>query len=485
MGLLFRVEGNIPEASKYLRMSLKLGFSAVAANNLETVEGKVDGLIAADAEHVDEDSTGGIKISDVLPFPYGDGQTAKGSGSGKLQFAAAPDFFSVSLPRIAEADTKDEFLNYDLAKKAEFEAANDALYQTMQQMDAIPPVPISEGETVTYPRNYEPEVFALLDLERIFARRYLVRSQKFGKRFQNEVHLPVADKFFALVKQNQADIQQCNRNEPCERAAASKFCNLKKENIKGFNGQFQTLWTKYVQAQRDDLKSYYDFAAPWLREIKNQKLNDFMNQRREFFIKASDPIEELGVWGMYSSDVGNNWSNECPDPPDTDHTPPADLGEYRKLKVFPEPYGSCHVPQYKLSGGYGPLSAATEATCDSLKFEFSAFGVYGGADRKFGDKESDDITTVHIGYGFKKAFAVDAGGVTLGAKVGYYASFRDGSMTDQGIEEVGKIDGTIGNAKVGAIKNQIFKLETIQISAESGSRSPGTSPVKFNSFLDH
>jgi hypothetical protein len=86
------------------------------------------------------------------------------------------------------------------------------------------------------------------------------------------------------------------------------------------------------------------------------------------------------------------------------------------IKVFPEPYGTCHVPQYKLSGGYGSLSAATEAICDSLKVEFSAFGVYGGVDRKFGEKESDDVTTFYIGYGFKKALAVDVGGITRGAR---------------------------------------------------------------------
>ena len=487
MGLLFRVEGNIPESSKYLRMSLKLGFSASAANNLAIVESKVDGLIAADAEHIDEDSTNGIKISDVLQFPYTDGQNSKGSGSGKLQFAKAPDFFNVSLPQIAEAEIKGEFLNYDLAKKAEFKSANDALYEAQQQLAPISPAPIRDGETVIYPRSYEPEVFALVDLERIFARRYLVRSQKFEKRFQNEVHLPVNDKFFALEKQSKIEYQACGGNNSCERAVDSKFCNLKKDNIKGFNGQFQTLWTKYVQAQRDDLKSYYDFAAPWLREIKDAKLNQFMNQRREFFIRASDPIEEkAGIWEVYSNDVGNNWSNVCPDPPETDHTPPADLGEYRKLKVFPEPYGSCHVPQYKYAGGIGVFGAATEATCDSLKVEFSVIGIYGGVDRKFGASEKDDVTTLRFGYALKSAIATSpVGGATVGVKFGDYVSFRDGAIVDSGVEATGKIDGSLGNANVGNVKNQIVKLESIQISGESGPRTAGNPAVKFNSVLDN
>ena len=498
MGLLFRVEGNIPEASKYLRMSLKLGFSGVAANNLSLVEGKVDGLIAADAEHVDEDSTGGVKISDVLQFPYADGQISNGSSSGKLELARAPEFFSVSLKRIADGNMKNEFLRYDELKKAEFKTANDALYEAQQQLDEFPPAPVREGNAVVYPRNYEPEVFALLDLEHIFARRYLVRLQKLGKRFQNEIHLPVVDKFFAAQKQFISEAQQCNHDNSCEKAADAKFCNLKLENIKSVNGSFQTLWTKYVQAQREDLKSYYDFAAPWLREIKDAKLNKFMNQRREFFIKASDPIEELGIWGPYQVDVGNNWSDKCGDPHYHEEPPPPDIYSAKKLKVYPEPYGACHVPQYRYGGGVGLFSAMTEATCDSLKVEFSYNGGYLGAERKFGNTENDDVTTYRTGYNLKSVFLEsDISKASVGVKGGVYLSTRNGQVVDYGVEAAGKIDSQIGSTKVdkndekngeidfGSLKNPALKLESVQISLESGPRSPGNPAVKFNSVVGH
>jgi len=95
MGLLYRVEGNIPEASKYLRMCLKNGYSAVAANNLGLVEGKVDGVIATNAEGIEAESTSGMKLSDVMEFPYAD--SGSNSANGKLNLTEAPDFFSVSV----------------------------------------------------------------------------------------------------------------------------------------------------------------------------------------------------------------------------------------------------------------------------------------------------------------------------------------------------------------------------------------------------
>jgi len=93
--------------------------------------------------------------------------------------------------------------------------------------------PVRNGDSVIYPRSYEPEAYALIDMEHIFARRHLLRYAKFSKRFQNEVHLPVVDKFFALEKQFQAEYQQCNRNEPCQDAARRKVCRLRIDNIKG------------------------------------------------------------------------------------------------------------------------------------------------------------------------------------------------------------------------------------------------------------
>jgi tetratricopeptide (TPR) repeat protein len=480
MGLLFRVEGNVPEASKYLRMCLKNGFSAVAANNLMLVEGKVDGVIASSPDNLEADSTNGMKLSDVLVFPYQDNQTGQTSTDAKLQFADTPDFFSVSIKRVSEANIRNEFRDFEYAKKDEFKAALEALYQAEKQLDPIRPAPIQTGDTTVYPRSYELEVFALVDMEHVFARRHLLRFAKVNKHFQNEIHLPVSDKFFALETAFENEYKQCNRDEACQDAAKRKICRARVENIKGVNGSFQTLWTRYVQEERADLKRYYELAAPWIREIKNEKLNRYMNQRREFFIKAADPLEELGFWGNWEADVINNWSDDCGQDP----TPVSTGNNLRGLKVFPEPYGSCHVPQYKFSGGIGILSAATEATCDYLKFEFSAFGVYGGFDRKFGGKESDDVTGFHFGLGFKEGFSNSAGGVNAVAKVGYYTSFRDGEMIDHGVEGVAKIDGGIGNANTGTVKDQIIKLETVQISAESGPRSDGSSPIKFASAFD-
>ena len=483
MGLLFRVEGNVPEAQKYLRMSLKKGFSIVAAKNLMLVDGKVDAVIASNPDSIEADSTDGMKLSDVLEFPS---KSASVSSDGKLAFADTPDFFNVTLAAVDHAEVKNEFLNYDLTKKAEFKSANDALYQAQQQLDRIRPAPIRTGDTTIYPRSYEAEVFALVDMERIFARRHLLRRLKMGKRFNGEIHLPIVDKNTAAERQFQSEYQQCSRNEPCQEAAARKRCRAEIEIIKGFNGSFQTLWTKYVQEDRADLKRFYEMETPWLREIKDDKLRAFMNLRREFFIKAAEVVEELGVWGTWARDVHNNWTDDCGQEP-----PPKNTGNSLRhpLKVFPDPSGECHVPTWSLGAGVGPFSASTTATCTKFELEFSAFDVYAGFDKKFGDKESDDITTYHLGISESVGLKAKIGETNIGElngalKSGVYVSTRNGEVVDHGFD--GSVEGELSAGNENLItKGNEQKLANWKISGESGPRSDGSSPVNFNSVLDN
>jgi Flp pilus assembly protein TadD len=500
MGLLFRVEGNEPEASKYLRMAMRTGFSAPAARNLALIEGKIDGVIASAPDSLDENSAPGMKLSDVMVFPSG-GDSDKGdtggatqAGQGKLELANSPDFFSPSIRRVDDGHLKDEFLRYDEEKKAALKDELNELERARQQVGPLTLPPVRSGDAITYPRSFEYEAYALADMEHIFARRHLLRYAKFAKKFQNEIHLPVTDKFFDLEKQFQAENKACARNEPCQDAAGRKVCRARVDNIKGKNGSFQALWTKYVQDERADLKRYFDLATPWLREIKDPKLNHYMNLRRRLFIRAADPIEELGVWGTWEADVLNNWSNDCGVDP-----PPADTGNYlrNKLKVFPEPYGSCHVPVYKFSGGVGFLSAATEATCDSLKVEFGAFGIVGSAETKFGEKESDDVTTFRLGTGVKEGFSgkigdVDLGGVEVGAKGNYYIKTRDGAIIDNGVEGSAKAEGTIGNEGEGILKGYLPTTTIgmggkIQVGAESGPQVSGSDEpaIDFGGVAEH
>ena len=483
LGLLFRVEGNVPEAQKYLRMSLKKGFSIAAAKNLMLVDGKVDAVIAANPESVEADSTAGMRLSDVLEYPS---KTAPTSSDGKLEFADTPDFFNVSLAAVDHAEVKDLFLRYDETKKAEFQSANNAFYQAQQQLAPIRSAPIRNGNTVAYPRSYEAEVFALTDMERIFSRRHLLRQTKMGKRFEGEIHLPIVDKYTAAERTFQSDYQQCARNEPCQDAAARKRCRAEVEIIKSFNGSFQILWAKYVQEDRADLKRFYEMETPWLREIADEKLRGFMNQRREFFIKAADAVEELGVWGTWARDVHNNWSDDCGQDP-----PPKNTGNSLRhtLKVFPDPSGECHVPTWSLGAGVGPFSASTTATCTKFELEFSAFDVYAGFDKKFGDKESDDITSYHLGIsesvGLKAEIGkTDRGELNGAIKSGVYVSFRNGEMVDHGFD--GSIEGEASLGNEGLItKGNEQKLANWKISGEEGPRSDGSSPINFTSVLDN
>ena len=483
MGLLFRVEGNVPEAQKYLRMSLKKGFSIAAATNLMLVDGKVDAVIATNPESIEADSTAGMRLTDVLEYPSKDAPT---SSDGKLEFADTPDFFNISLSAVDHAEVRNDFLRYDEAKKAEFKSANDALYQAQQQLAPFRSAPIRDGNTTTYPRSYEAEVFALVDMERIFSRRHLLRQLKMGKRFDGEIHLPIVDKHAAAERSFQSDYQQCSRNEPCQDAAGRKRCRAEIEIIKGFNGSFQTLWAKYIQDDRADLKRFYELETPWLREIKDEKLRAFMNQRREFFIKAADAVEELGFWGTWARDVHNNWSDDCGQEP-----PPKNTGNSLRhtLKVFPEPSGACHVPTWQLGAGVGPFSASTTATCTKFELEFSAFDVYAGFDKKFGDKETDDITTYHLGIsesvGLKaKIGETDRGELNGAIKSGVYLSTRNGEMVDHGFD--GSIEGeaSAGNEDL-ITKGNEQKLANWKISGESGPRSDGSSPINFTSVLDN
>jgi tetratricopeptide (TPR) repeat protein len=475
MGLLFRVEGNLNEASKYLRLSLRSGFSGVAARNLTLIEGKADAVIATSPETANADDIPGMRLSDVQQFPYPDTQASSGPAAGKLQFAAAPDFFSPSVARVYQGHVKNEFLQYGSQKKVEFKAANEALYQAQKELDPLRPPPIRSGNSITYPRSYEPEAFALVDLDHIFSRRHLLREAKFTKRFQTEIHQPVVDKFFALQKQFEAEYRACNRDDACQAAATRRVCRLRVSSIQTFNGPFQTLWAKYVQEDRADLQRYFDYATPWLGEIKNPKLNRYMNMRREFLIKAADAAEEVGVWGIWEADVNNNWSPDCGTDP-----PPANSGNFlrNKLKVFVEPYGGCHVPTGKAGGGVGIISASIEATCDSLKVEFGVAGIIGSAETKFGEKESDDVTTFRIGTGVKAGATlqigdVELGNVEVGAKASYFISTQNGSLIDHGVEGSAKAEGTIGNGGEGLLEG-VLPTATLglsgkaQISAESG-----------------
>jgi Flp pilus assembly protein TadD len=475
MGLLFRVEGNLSEASKYLRLSLRSGFSGVAARNLTLIEGKADAVITTNPETANADDIPGMRLSDVQQFPYPDTQASSGSAAGKLQFQDTPDFFSSSIARVYQGHMKNEFLQYGSQKRAEFKAVNEALYQAQKELDPLRPPPIRSGNSITYPRSYEPEAFALVDLDHIFSRRHLLRAAKFTKRFQTEIHQPVVDKFFALEKQFEAEYRGCNRDNRCQDAAARKVCRARVDNIKSGNGSFQSLWAKYVQEDRADLQRYFDYATPWLREIKDQKLNRYMNLRREFFIKAADAAEEVGVWGIWEADVNNNWTPDCGTEP-----PPANSGNFlrNKLKVFVEPYGTCHVPTGKAGGGVGIISASIEATCDSLKVEFGVAGIVGSAETKFGDKESDDVTTFRIGTGVKAGATLQVGDVELGnlevgAKGSFFISTQNGTVIDHGVEGAAKAEGTIGNGGEGLLEG-VLPTATLglsgkaQISAESG-----------------
>ena len=474
LGLLYRVEGNLPEASRYLRMCLRNGFSPVAAKNVSLIEGKGDVVIVTNPETANQDEIPGMRLSDILEFPFRD------KTKGKLDLANAPDFFSASLKRVSQANRQSEFLRFHDEKREELKVLFDQLKDRQSALDDLRPAPIQNGETIVYPRSYELEAYALIDMERIFGRRHLLRYAKFIKRFQKEIKEPLVQKYSLDYKAENTEYAACGTNEDCKEAALRKFCRAKVLSISTYNPTFQGLWEKYVQEERADLRLYADLSAPWLREIENKKLNDYLNLRREIFIKGNDPLEHLGVWGDWEGLVINRWSDDCgqdPTPADAKNS----LG--RKLKVFPEPYGTCHVPTWKITAGIGILSFTSEATCDSVKLEFSAFGVYSGVDRKFGDKESDDVTTMHIGLGEKAALPVP-GTVNLVGKLGVYISGRNGEMIDYGVEGVAKAERVSDLPAEIINKTELAKFSEIKISGASGPRDDGTSPINFTSFLD-
>ncbi len=116
-----------------------------------------------------------------------------------------------------------------------------------------------------------------------------------------------------------------------------------------------------------------------------------MNRRREFFIKAADAVEELGVWGTWARDVYINWSDECGQDP-----PPKNTGNSLRhtLKVFPDPSGACHVPTWQVGAGVGPFSASTTVTCTKFELEFSAFDVYIGFDKNSAIKKTATLRVI-------------------------------------------------------------------------------------------
>lgn len=477
LGLLYRVEGNAQEASKYLRMCLKQGYSRSAAKNLREVENKYDVLITQSADDsTDPESVPGMRLSEIYEFPY----PAPQGADDKLVFPDPPDFYSGSVKKVFDAHNKALFVEYGRQMDESLRRKNERLKSLEATLDPISPAPVYDGDTVIYPRSYEAEAYALMDMETVFMRRHLLRFVKFTRKMNTEVTGQARNKYYNLFNQFMREGTECNRDQDCEVAARRRFCLAKMNTLLTFNPGFQGIWQKYLKEEREDLRRYYKLAAPWLAEIGDKKLNEYLNLRREIAIQITDPVESNSIWQEWEGIVDADYSADCgsePTPADTKNS----LG--RNLKVFPEPYGTCHVPTWKLTAGIAILSFTSEATCDSVKLEFSAFGVYSGLDRKFGEKESDDVTTLHIGFGEKAALPVP-GTVNLVGKLGVYVSGRNGQMSDYGVEGVAKAERVSDLPGEMFNKTELAKFSEIKISGSSGPRDDGSSPINFTSVLD-
>ena len=191
------------------------------------------------------------------------------------------------------------------------------------------------------------------------------------------------------------------------------------------------------------------------------KLNEYLNYERETVVRGA-VVLQLGGWVNACIGISNAIDEamivkrECVG---KNLTTLGIMGngdvKIKPLKTWPEP---CNVP----TGNYGSskYGATLSMTCDELKVSLG-MGVKINWDTKFGANETQDETKISISTGWEKGTSKDViidghkvgeTGIGAEANIDAFVTFKNGHVTDMGVEGTAKISGEAGvksgNSKV-------------------------------------
>jgi|GEM_PF-6809371 len=471
LGTLAQVEHDSATASKYLLASLLRHFSPTAAKaEAKNKQAPMQRRAKEEAEKIkqnpiskpqppastepeDPDTYEGARWADAIWSPFDQPRQS-------FDKPPVPDFIDGAIAKASQEGKNDE--HYYAARTTLVNAQGEAFMRALAALpeDPLHPAPRVEGGQTVYPRSYEKEVFALRDLERMVILRSGIIRQNFDK-----------EQTYLFSVGHGIEIDNMGKADSCPPFAA--FSNAS-------HATYYQSWQAMYARTLPELDKYYRYSAYWIQAIADPKIREEENERRAYVVRALYHTLILD-WGGWSSFINPGPCGSDKPKPEARGTVDELTAKNGKLKIFPEPYGSCHVPTGSIDGGF----IALDATCESLKLTLKGEILKFSAERKFGEKESDDITTFRVTAGAEKALDLKLNGVKygtgkLGAEVSYFIQTQNGHVLDQGVDSqigfTGKINA--GDDTQIVIKGGIDG----RITAESGAKvSPQNASVSLSS----
>jgi tetratricopeptide (TPR) repeat protein len=444
LGILAQAEKDFRTADKYLRANLLRRFSPAGAKAIKkNDEAKRSEKTRQEAEEIKNDpntynpkpvppgapvnpeSVDGARWSDAIWSPFD-------KPSQTFERLPVPDFINGDIETAHREGKNDK--DYYLARRAVVSQESAAFTRAMQSLpdDVLRPQPRVEGNSIVFPRSYEKEFYALRDLENVFYRRSAIRFQNFDKQ-RNYI--------FALSQDwNGAWTKGISGAEVCRRHLRYSLGN---------HATYYQNWQEFYQKSLDDMDKFYRASAFWIQRIVNPQLREYANLRRDVIIRLHYH-HLLASWGSWSSFIRTTPCEQV-DNPQSRWTVEQLVAKNGKLKIFAEPNGDCHVPTGNVDAGF----IALDADCEKLKITFGA-GAKISLERKFGEKEADDVTTFRIAGGISKSLDINLKGETIGSIEGkaegsYFIQAQNGRVIDHGAEGTIGVEGKIGDADVAEI----------------------------------
>ncbi len=431
LGFLAQCRGDNIEAAKFARRSLKNKYLSIAAATLNSAEGDIndDSGAAGGADENGNSTTAGP------PKPQAPGtgkdftaheepfKNPRGTEPGGLEWKDAPvdkdvERFIATDPTVQawinQVNSRMEKASTDLAN-----AATDMATTTGGSGKHDPNVLI-------YPNTYEKETFVLNDLERIFDARIRKITDEYAREFARLLPAP-------------------------DPSGPPPSCLTGRPKAKTLHNQFFILWKGTWEKLRKELNDYHAFAAPWLADIHDPKLNALENASSDIFVRSQEAAmaSTLQQWSIQIADLWAPTDDRCDRHPS--ETVPFQ-GTLQTLKKFPE---KCYAPNI-----YMTVEVVTlETTCESLKIELGGKILAASAEYKFADKAEDDQVVLFVGAKasskLKSLPGLEAG-IKVGGEMVINASSRE--IVDYGVKAtatakfVVKPDGSSGGDATGEVK---------------------------------
>ncbi len=399
-------------------------------------------------------------------------------GGADQQVDAFPQFNSAFILEPFQLD--DNLSDIRLSHQQLNKQSDDASLQLSQMKQGLPPLSLppyadDHGDIIT-PRNYENEFKLFHIVEILYQRReanialqYIKETNQLGKQIDG---------------MGEGIYKELNtKRDPC--ATSPKSYPLLKTAL----GMNYTVWQKYHLKSLDNATWFIQATSAYIGKVHEVKLNDYLNARRNFLVKANLITYTYGRWltccnfnrGMMDT---YHPQKQCV----AQWTPMGmmgggnDGGSIKHFKKWPE---KCYVP----TGDYDGGAAAIEMTCDHLKVSFGA-GAKLNAQIDFKEDESHDETKIWLSAGIDKdkkfkigegQNAVDAAKLKVELEGELFIKFKGTKMVDAGIDAKGELSGKLGTKtgidKIDELLPTITFKESGSISVHTESGIKGSLPT--------